>query len=476
MTGTDVSTATATLPFHSIGELSVLIATRQISPVDVVTTLLSRIERLNSTLASYITVCAAEAVAAARAAERDIIHGKYRGPLHGIPIAYKDIIWTKGVRTTAHSRALADFVPAEDATHVHRLSAAGMILIGKTNTGEFACGTSELFGNPRNPWSLNHYTGGSSNGSANAVAAGLAVAATGTDTGGSVRVPASFCGVVGLKPTFGRVSRHGIIPLSWTMDHVGTLTRTVDDAALMLTAMSGYDPLDPSSATVPVPDFRAGLERGIRGLTVGIPREHYFDGLHPDVERAVHAALDVLRAEGVQVVPVHLPRAGDLAAAAPLMYRAEAYVLHAERLRRRAADYGRRARQKICSGAFFTAAEYHQAAQLRRLWCDELRSVLQHVDAIVTPTVPYPAFTLQLQEAGPPDTSWGTRQFNMSGHPAITVPCGFSGEHLPIGLQIAGRTFDELTILRLAHVYQKLTDWHTRRPRLDESLKDVTHD
>src|SRR5205807_2681630 len=170
MTGTDVSTATATLPFHSIGELSVLIATRQISPVDVVTTLLSRIERLNSTLASYITVCAAEAVAAARAAERDIIHGKYRGPLHGIPIAYKDIIWTKGVRTTAHSRALADFVPAEDATHVHRLSAAGMILIGKTNTGEFACGTSELFGNPRNPWSLNHYTGGSSNGSANAVA------------------------------------------------------------------------------------------------------------------------------------------------------------------------------------------------------------------------------------------------------------------------------------------------------------------
>ena len=456
------------LCFLSLAELSRLVAARTVSPSDIVDALLKRITAFNGTLNSYVTVCAQAARAAAVAVERDLRAGHRRSPLHGLPIAHKDIVWTKGVRTTAHSRALADFVPTENATFVDRLEQRGMILLGKTNTGEFACGTTDIFGTPKNPWSMARYTGGSSNGSANAVAAGLAIAATGTDTGGSVRVPASFCGVVGLKPTYGRISRKGVIPLSWSMDHVGTLTRTVADAALLLEHMAGHDPLDRTSSRRPVPSFAAQLEEPVKGLVIGLPRKHFYEGLHPDVDRSIRAALDQLEGLGVRLEEIALEGAGDLEFVGPLLYRVEAFAQHAERLRERGRDYGRRARQKIAAGAFFSSADYLQAAQIREKWNRSVERLLRRVDAIVTPTLPFPAFPIETQSAGPPDTSWGTRHFNMSGHPALTVPCGFSSEGLPIGMQIVGNMFDEKVVLAIAHAFQQVTDWHHRRPPVGE--------
>jgi aspartyl-tRNA(Asn)/glutamyl-tRNA(Gln) amidotransferase subunit A len=454
------------LPFLSVAELSALLARRKVSPVEIVTALLARIDRYDGVLRSYLTVCREGALAAARQAEKEIVRGRRRGPLHGIPVSHKDISWTRGVRTTAHSRTLVNFVPDQDATHVRRLADAGMILLGKTNTTEFANGDMNLLGLAPNPWNLAHYTGGSSAGSASALATGLAVAATGSDTGGSIRVPASFCGIVGLKPTYGRVSRFGVIPLSWTLDHAGPMTRTVRDCAMMLNVMAGFDPLDSSSARVPVPDFTAGLRRGVRGVVLGVPEQHYYEGLEPDVEQAVRRALRRLESLGARLQPVDLPHAGLLEPAYSVLIAAEAFGAHAPRLRRHGALYGDRSRRRIAAGAFYSAADYEQALQIRRLWSREVGDVLRRVDALVTPTLPYAAFTIETQRAGPPDSSWGTRQFNLSGLPALSVPCGFTTAGLPVGLQFAGRAFDEAMLFRVAHAYEQATDWHTRRPFL----------
>jgi aspartyl-tRNA(Asn)/glutamyl-tRNA(Gln) amidotransferase subunit A len=457
----------ADLPFLSVTALAALIARRKASPVEIVAALLDRIDRLDGMLHAYITVCGDAAMEAARTAERDIFAGRRRGPLHGIPLSVKDIAWTRGVRTTAHSRTLLDFIPRQDATHVARLRRAGMILLGKTNTTEFANGGLELFGMARNPWSLAHYTGGSSAGSASAVSAGLAVAATGSDTGGSIRVPASFCGVVGLKPTYGRVSRHGVIPLSWSLDNAGPMTRTVRDCALLLRVMAGYDPLDPSSARRRPPDVAEGLRTRLPGVVLGVPQQHYYDGLTPDVDRAIRAALRELEHLGARLEPVSLPRAGDLEPAYQVIIAVESFAAHAARLRAHASEYSARSRRRIACGAFFTAADYQQALQIRRLWAQEVDEALKGVDALVVPTLPHAAFRVEVQQSGPPDTSWGTRQFNLSGHPAITVPCGFTAEGLPVGLQFAGRAFDEATLFRVAHAYEQATPWHERRPMLE---------
>jgi len=456
------------LEWMSLATLSELVKRRRVSPVEIVTALLARIDRYNGVLHTYITVCGEAALKAARAAERDMTRGRRRGPLHGLPVSHKDISWTKGVRTTAHSRTLLDFVPEEDATHVMRLGEAGMIMLGKTGTTEFAIGSMDLFGYTPNPWHLTHYTGGSSAGSASALAAGLAVAATGSDTGGSIRVPSSFCGIVGLKPTYGRVSRYGVIPLSWTMDTAGPMTRTVRDCAMMLNVMAGPDPRDPHSARVQVPDFTAGLGRGVRGMVLGVPQQHYFEGLEPDVDRAVRAALAQLEGLGARLEPVDLLHAGQLEPAYSVLIAAEAYAVHAARLRRQGALYGERCRRRIAAGAFYTAAEYQQALQIRRVWTQEVDAVLQSVDALVAPTLPYPAFTIETQRTDPPDSSWGTRQFNLSGHPALSVPCGFTTAGLPVGLELAGKAFAEATLFRIAHAYEQATDWHTRRPPLNE--------
>ena len=457
------------LCFLPISILADQVAQRRVSPVEIVTALLDRIDRSNPGLCSYITVCAESALAAARQAEREIYAGQYRGPLHGIPIAQKDIHFTRGVRTTAHSRTLIDYVPDYDATHVRRLAEAGMPLIGKTNTTEFAIGTMDIFGTSRNPWDPSRYTGGSSGGSGNAVAAGLAVAATGSDTGGSIRIPASFCGIVGMMPTYGRVSRYGVIPLSWSMDRVGPMCRSVADCAVMLQHMAGHDPLDPSSSRRPVPDYHAQLGREITDITLGVPRQHFFERLDPEVDTAVQTALRRLEALGARLEPLDLPRAGDIGPVGWAVMVAEAFGQHAARLRRQYGQYGFRARTRIAAGAFITAAEYQEAVQIRTLWTAELRDALQRVHAIVTPTVPFPAFSLETQNTAPPDTTWGTIPFNFSGHPAITVPCGFTAAGLPIGMQLVGRIFDEGTLFRIAHAYEQSVEWGKRRPVVEVS-------
>jgi len=456
------------LCYLSATDLSDRIERRAVSPVEIVTALLDRIARYNDTLHSYITVCAETALRDAREAEREITAGRRRGPLHGLPIAQKDIIFTRGVRTTCHSRTLLEFVPDTDATVVRRLAEAGTILLGKTNTTEFATGGTDVFGVPRNPWDTSRYTSGSSAGSGNSLAAGLAVLATGSDTGGSIRGPASYCGIVGIKPTYGRVSRHGVFPLSWSMDHIGPMTRTVADCAVLLRAMAGQDPLDPTASARPVPDYTEGIDAGVRGLTIGVPEQYFYDQIDPEVDRLVRAALGRLEELGAHLEPVDLPRAADAAPAGWLLIAGEAFGVHAPRMRRQWAQYGPRARRRIAAGAFFTAAEYQQAAQLRALWCRELSQALQQVDAIVTPTMPSPAFTLEVEAAGPPaDTGKFTIPFNLTGHPALSVPCGFASGGLPVAMQLVGKAFDERMLFRIGHAYEQHTEWHTRRPALE---------
>jgi aspartyl-tRNA(Asn)/glutamyl-tRNA(Gln) amidotransferase subunit A len=450
----------------TVGTLSGLLSRKRVSPVEILESVLARIDRCNDRLHSYITICRESALNAARRAEDEILSGNWKGKLHGIPIAHKDVTWTKGVRTTAHSRLLLDFVPNDDATHAAHLKQAGTILVGKTNTTEFACGGLELFGTPCNPWDLSKYTGGSSCGSGNAVAAGLVVAATGSDTGGSIRAPSALCGIVGLKPTYGRVSRVGLIPLSWSLDHVGPMARSVGDCAIMLEAMGGGGAAVTGGAQPT--DLSADLSKGVAGLMIGVPERHFYEGLDASVERTVRSALNELGRLGAHVETVDLPRASEIADVGQILMYTEAFALHAGNLRRRGQDYSSRARRRIAAGAFYTAAEYQQAGQLRELWMRDLARVLEQVDVLVTPTVRFPAFALELQEAGrPPDTGLNTRPFNVSGHPALTVPCGFTANGLPVGMQIVGRAFDEHAVLRLGAVYEQATPWHDKRPSVD---------
>jgi aspartyl-tRNA(Asn)/glutamyl-tRNA(Gln) amidotransferase subunit A len=343
-----------------------------------------------------------------------------------------------------------------------------MIMIGKTNTNEFATGGTDVFGVPRNPWDTSRHTSGSSAGSGNAVAAGLALAATGSDTGGSIRGPASFCGIVGIKPTYGRVSRHGVFPLSWSMDHVGPMTRTVAGCAMLLGAMAGPDPHDPTASARPVPDFTAQIGAGVRGLTLGVPVQFFFDRIDPEADRLVRAALRQLEELGARLEPLDLPRAADAEPAGRVLIAGEAFGVHAPRMRRQWEAYGRRARCRIAAGAFYTAAEYQQAAQIRALWCRELSQTFERVDAIVTPTMPFPAFTLEVEAAGPPaDSGRLLIPFNLTGHPALSVPCGFAAGALPVGMQLVGRLYDEQTLFRIGHAYEQHTEWHTRGPALE---------
>lgn len=454
--------------FHSAAELGALIAAGDLSPVEVTAALLQRIDRYNAELRSFITVCGETALAEARRAEVEIRSGGPLGPLHGIPIVHKDVLWTAGVRTTAHSATLLEFVPDDDAAAVANLRRAGTILLGKTNTTEFACGAMDLFGFTRNPWDFTRYTGGSSGGSAGALAAGLAVVGTGSDTGGSIRVPASFCGVVGVKPTYGRVSRRGLIPLSWTQDTVGPMARRVEDCALLLEAMAGQDLRDPTCDARPVPAYSQGLDDGLGGLRLGVPEHHFYSELDGEVEASVRGALRELESLGARLESVPLPHAGDVAPAGTILVMSEAYALHAARLRTDGQRYGQRTRQRIAAGGMYTAAEVQQAWQIRTLWIREVEEAFACVDAIVTPTLPFAAFTLEVQQAGPPDTSWGTRHFNLSGHPALSLPCGFTSGGLPVGLQLAGRYFDEGTLFRIGHAYERAAGWYRRRPALDD--------
>lgn len=464
--------SSATLCMLPLADLSARIRQRSLSPIELADAHLARIEQLDGELHSYLTVTAERARSDARRAEEEIARGAWRGPLHGIPIALKDLFDTAGLRTTAGSRVLRERVPARDAAVVERLAAAGAVLLGKLALHEFAMGSPRLddfFPPARNPWDLNRIPGGSSSGSAVALAAGLCAGSLGSDTGGSIRHPAAHCAIVGLKPTYGLVSRRGATVLSWTLDHVGPMARTVEDAAIILQAIAGYDPADPASARAAIPDYRAALHGSIRGVRIGVP--HAFveatSGLEPEILGAFGAALDVLRQRGAEVRDVTFPMAEHAEAILLTILLSEAVAYHEPWLRARRHEYGRGFRERLLPGLFFTAADYVQAQRGRGLLCRGMEELMAEVDLIATPTMPRTAPTFAEEAAASPiPRSPFTRLFNITGQPSISVPGGFGRHGLPAGLMLSGRAFDEPTVLRVAAAYERATEWHGRVPPL----------
>lgn len=471
------------LAFATIEGLAALLAKRKISPVELTELFLRRIERYNPGLNAFLTVTAEQARAAAHRAEKDFSGNRRsserRHPLLGIPISLKDNLWTRGIRTTAGSKILRDFVPTADATAARKLARAGAILLGKTNMHEFAYGITSSnphYGPAHNPWALDRITGGSSGGSAAAIAAGLCPASVGTDTGGSLRVPAALCGIVGLKPTFGRVSVFGAVPLAPSFDHVGPLARSVPDAAILLGLLAGRDPLDPTSSARRVEDFRGALDKPLRKFRLGRPREHYWEKLDGEVRRAAETAIRDMEKQGAVVREVSLPHLNDSLQAATDISLAEATHSHEEAgyFPARAADYSEEVRQRIEAGQKVTAIQYLAGLDVRKRLLAEFDAAFQDVDAIVAPSAPVPAPLIGADDAQIDGERIGVRPAlvgmcrpaNFTGLPAISVPCGFTRGNLPIGLQFIGRAFDETTLLRIAHAYERAHDWNARHPSL----------
>jgi aspartyl-tRNA(Asn)/glutamyl-tRNA(Gln) amidotransferase subunit A len=455
----------------SILEASELLRKREVSPVELTTQCLAQIEKLNPILNAFITVTADLALEQARRAEDEIRRGHWRGPLHGIPLALKDIIDTAGVRTTAASAVFKDRIPAEDAEVVRRLKNAGAVLVGKQNLHEFAYGGSSMisyYGEVRNPWNPAHIAGGSSGGSAAAVAAGLCYGAIGTDTAGSVREPSALCGIVGLKPTYGRVSVRGVIPLSASLDHVGPIARTVSDAALMLQAIAGYDAGDVDSADMPVPGYLAALREELKLARVGIPRKFFYDDLDPEVASAVEQALGVLTNLGCDLREIELDVPTDRR-----LQTGESYAYHAEYVSRSPELYQTETLRRIRSGVDISAEEVkHRRRELQKIRA-EIGSAFEEVDVLVTPTTAVVAPAIAELKQSPdllrPSELLllrNTRPANVWGLPAISVPCGFTAAGLPIGLQIIGSHWREDRVLQVAYAYEQATDWHKRIPKL----------
>jgi aspartyl-tRNA(Asn)/glutamyl-tRNA(Gln) amidotransferase subunit A len=468
--------ATTDLSFATVAELSGLIAGRQLSPVELVQACLARCEQLEPKLNAWITLLPDQALAAARQAEAEIAAGKYRGPLHGIPLAIKDLFYTRGVRTTGASKTLSDFVPDHDAALIERLSAAGAITLGKTNMVELAYGPTNYyqpeFGPTRNPWDLDRFPGGSSTGTGAAIAAGMVPAGLGSDTGGSIRNPASFCGISGLKPTYGLVSAYGAIPLSATLDHMGPLARSAEDCAILLQAMAGFDPRDPASRRSTIPNYRADLGEGVRGLRLGVPRGFFWLDLWPGIEPAVEQAIQTFRELGAQIVELETPgNVPEDSLQAMNVMRAEGSWVHRKAILERPDDFTPEIRDKLQQGMRITAVEFLEAEAARRHARRALIDLFDQADALLTPTRDT---TAPRQDASGrcldqlPHMAAGraapTYPWNCAGLPAISVPCGFDPNGLPIGLQVAGRPNDELLVFRVAHAYQQATDWHRRRP------------
>ena len=463
--------------FMSAGQLGPLLKSGELSPVEVVEAHMARIRATEPVLNSFITLLPDEALTAARQAERDIRAGRYRGPLHGIPVGLKDLFNTAGVRTTSGSRIFDNYVPAQDCTVAARFSEAGAILLGKLNMHQFAYGpTGENpdYGHMHNPWNPDLVSGGSSGGSGSATAAGQCTITTGSDTGGSIRIPAALCGIVGLKPTYGRVSRHGLTPLAWSMDHPGPMVRTVEDAAIAMNVIAGYDPQDVASANVPVPDYTTSLTGDIQGLRIGVPRQYLEAPLDPEVRQHVNDAIAELESLGAEVREVEFPEFDDAAAISTTMLMAEATACLRDLLASDGSRLYEPVRLRLEAGLFISAADYLRAQQGRAIFDRAARRLLEDVDLLAGPTEPVTAPPLLQQQVLAGEREIGTiaaltqytRPYNITGLPAISVPCGFSAEGLPIGLQLAGRPFDEETVLRAAHAYELATDWHTRRPPL----------
>jgi aspartyl-tRNA(Asn)/glutamyl-tRNA(Gln) amidotransferase subunit A len=471
-------------PFAMIEELGALLAKRKVSPVELTEEFLRRIARYNSQLNAYLTVTAEHALAAARRAEKELPRGRRAAgrqrPLLGIPITLKDNIWTRGIRTTAGSKVLRDFVPSEDATVVRKLARAGAILLGKTNLHEFAYGittNNAHYGAAHNPWALDRIPGGSSGGSAVAIAAGLCAASVGTDTGGSIRIPAAMCGIVGLKPTFGRVSVFGTVPLAPTFDHVGPLARSVTDAAILLGVVTGSDPLDPTSSAHRVEDFVAALRKPLRKFRLGRPREYFWEKLDGEVRRMTEAAVRDMEKRGATVREISLPHLSEATDAAANISLAEARYVHetAGYFPAHAHEYSEEVRQRMDAGGKVLATQYLAGLDVQKRVRAEFEAEFQEVDAIVAPTAPVPAPPIGTEYVEVDGEQIGVRAAlvgmnrpaNFTGHPAISVPCGFTREGLPVGLQLIGRSFDESTLLRIAFAYEQAHEWRSRHPRLD---------
>ena len=466
----------------TLRQASELLRGKKASAVDLTEACLARIEKYNPSLNAFITVLKDQALETARAMDAEQKKGKWRGPLHGIPIALKDNMDTAGVRTTGASELFKDRIPTEDAEVVRRLKEAGAIILGKLNMHELAYGGSSTvtyFGPVHNPWDLTRVPGGSSGGSAVAVASDLCFGALGTDTAGSVRIPASFCGVVGLKPTYGRVSIRGVIPLSTSLDHVGPLTKTVEDTALMLGVIAGYDQADPTTANVPVPDYTRAMTMRASKLRLGIPRKPFFDGLDPEVEKATDAAMETLRKLAASMVDVNIPTAQNPAE----VWDAEIYAYHAKWIQETPQLYQPATRAAILRSGQEKTETYARALWNMQLQRREIQKSFTDVDLLITPTIP--GLPGLIAPAGPgaqaPNRGGAgqppaqarvrgeaanTSPFDIFGLPTITVPCGFSSSGLPIGLQISGVPFAESNVLALAHAYEQATEWHTRHPKL----------
>jgi len=458
--------------FLTIAEAGALIARRELSPVELVQSRLTRIERLDGKLHSFIRVLGDEALAAARSAEAEIIAGRSRGPLHGIPIGLKDIYETKGVPTTGHSKVMIDHVPMRDATVVQRFSEAGAIVLGKLATHEFAFGgpSFDLPWPPaRNPWDTTRFTGGSSSGTGAAVAAGLVLGGTGSDTGGSIRGPAAYCGLAGLKPSYGRISRAGILPLAFSLDHAGPMAWNAEDCGIMLQAMAGYDPADPASADHPVPDYRASLSGEVKGLRIGLIR-HFYETDNPANEatrQGIAAAVKVFEELGCSVRELCVSPLADWAACGIMIMLAEGYAIHEATLRERFSDYGEAFRDRMALAVLTTGADYVQAMRLRRELVAEFATAVADLDLVITAAAASeaPIFDSVGKFAILERPSL-TMPFNVTGSPAMSVCCGYTSAGLPLAFQLSGKPFDEATVLKAAHAYEQATPWRSIRPRL----------
>ncbi len=470
--------ASSDIVFQSATELAPLIKSRKLSPVEIVHAFLDRIEAVNPKVNAFITITGEQALDQARTAEREIAAGRYRGPLHGIPYAPKDLIATKGIRTTNGSRATSNWTPDHESTVTARLNQAGAILLGKLNLLEFAMGSGQkgLIGPARNPWDLSYSPSGSSSGSGAALAAGMVPLTLGTDTGGSIRGPAKSCGVVGLKPTYGRVSLFGVTSLSWTLDHVGPMARTVADVASMLHAIAGTDPHDRNASSVAVPDYAKALTGNVKGLRLGVPTEYFFTHVHPETDAALRRAIALLKDRGAVLVDVKVQHAAMVGAASSVILGSESAAYHEKRLKESGDLLDPLVRERLEAGTFYSAIDYIKAQRLRTVLMEEMRRVFRTCDVLMLPAG-NAAPKLDGETVGtdaptdpPPTPRPDTFNIaNVTGIPALVLPCGFTAgpPALPLGIQFCARPFAEATLFRIGHAYQSATDWHLRRPALN---------
>ncbi len=465
------------LAFASIDELAPQIADGSISPVTLAENALARTDRLNGELVAFIDLWHEETMERAQQAENEIAAGDYRGPLHGIPIGLKDLVDVEGKPTTGGSKVLQSNIAQSDATVTKRLHDAGAITIGKTNLVEFAfgaAGVNPYTGDARNPWDTDRVTAGSSSGSGASVASGMVFATLGSDTGGSIRMPASLCGIAGLKPTYGRVSRAGVLDLCWSCDHVGPMTRRTVDCAHVMNAIAGHDSADPASAAHPVPDFTADLDKGLDGLRIGIPTHYFFDPeiLDPEIAAAVGTAIEVLAKNGAEIVEIPMEWVSEGRAINVVITLSEAIAVHEELLAKHADHYTPAVRSRIQSALTIAAVDYVRAQRARRHFCESMNEAMLNVDVLVTPSVPVrtptiaectPAPGKAIADAGA-EIPLFTSIFDVTGQPSHSVLCGFDSGNMPIGLMITGHNFDESTVLRVGHAYEEIASWHRSRP------------